>query len=350
MSKDPAEARRIAARALALMTEHDIPPTPENYTIWYTYVAGTKPGLVSSLDILISNKTPFTPERNQEIYEQFFDSQSYARKVEQTSAQLEEALDRVQQLITKAGCDTSAYGRRMSSLSGALNEETQTLEQIRETVGAMVQETRAILAKNQRLEQRLQESTSEMATLREDLENVRRDALTDGLTGVPNRKQFDQRLRAASADAMETGATLSVMLLDIDRFKAFNDRYGHETGDEVLKLVARHLKEHIKGRDLAARFGGEEFAIILPDTRLADAVHLADRIRAHLAHRQVTNRQTHRIYDRVTVSVGVASYRFGEPLEQLVRRSDDALYAAKRAGRNRVCSEAVLTTPRASNG
>ncbi len=350
MSQDPAEARRIAARAMALMARHDIPPTPENYTIWYSYAAGSNPALVRSLDILISNKTPFTPERNQEIYAQFFDSQAYAQAVEDTSSQLEDALDRVQQLISKAGRDTSAYGRRMSSLSGALNEETQTLEQIRETVGAMVQETRAILAKNQRLEQRLRDSTEEMATLRQDLETVRQDALTDALTGAANRKQFDQHLRAASASAMEAGEPLTVMLMDIDRFKAFNDRYGHSTGDEVLKLVARHLKEHVKGRDLPARFGGEEFAVILPDTRLEDAVRLADRIRAHLAHRQVTHRSTQQIYDRVTISVGVGSYRFGEPLEQLVQRCDDALYAAKRAGRNRVCSEAMVDTPRASSG
>ncbi len=238
----------------------------------------------------------------------------------------------------------------MSSLSGALDEENQTLAQIRETVGAMVQETRAILAKNQRLEQRLQESTAEMATLRQDLETVRRDALTDALTGAANRKQFDQRLRATSANAMEAGEPLSVMLMDIDRFKAFNDRYGHKIGDEVLKLVARHLKEHVKGRDLPARFGGEEFAVILPDTRLADALRLADQIRAHLAHRQITHRDTQQIYDRVTVSVGVAEYRYGEPLDHLVRRCDDALYAAKRAGRNRVCSEAMVAAPQASSG
>lgn len=353
MSHDPAEAQRIAARALTLMAEHEVPPTPENYSIWYTYVAGSNPALSRSLDILISNKTPFTPERNAEIYQEFFDSQAYAQAVEDTTAQLEDALGRVQALIGKAGRDTSAYGRRMSSLSGALNEETQTLEQIRETVGAMVQETRAILAKNQRLEQRLRESTAEMASLRQDLETVRRDALTDALTGVANRKQFDQRLREASANAMEAGAPLAVMLMDIDRFKDFNDRYGHDTGDEVLKLVARHLREHVKGKDLPARFGGEEFAVILPDTRLADAVRLADQIRAHLSHRQVTHRSTQRVYDRVTVSVGVASYQYGEPLADLLRRTDDALYAAKRAGRNRVCSEAVVAgarVPHASSG
>jgi diguanylate cyclase len=141
---------------------------------------------------------------------------------------------------------------------------------------------------------------------------------------------------------LETGEPLAVILMDIDHFKTFNDHFGHEMGDEVLKLVARHLIDHVKGRDLPARFGGEEFAVILPETALKHAYTLADRIRDDLAHRRVTNRATHEVYDRVTVSAGVAEYRLGEPLDGLVRRVDAALYAAKRAGRNCVRSEAAL--------
>jgi len=339
---DSVEVHQVSARALELMAAHDVPPTPENYAVWYAYCLGNNPALARSLDILITNKTPFTPERNAEIYQEFFDTRAYARAVESTGAQLEAALGRVQELMERTGRDTSAYGARMSDLSGALTDETRTLTQIRETVSEMVRETRAILAKNERLEQRLQESTAEVVALRRDLESVRRDALTDALTGAANRKQFDQRLRDASAAAMENGEPLAVILLDIDHFKTFNDHFGHEMGDEVLKLVARHLIDHVKGRDLPARFGGEEFAVILPETALKHAHTLADRIRDDLAHRRVTNRSTNEVYDRVTVSAGVAEYRLGEPLDRLVRRVDAALYAAKHAGRNRVRTEAAL--------
>jgi diguanylate cyclase len=343
---DRGEVHRVSARAMELMAAHDVPPTPENYAVWYTYCLGNNPALSRSLDILITNKTPFTPDRNAEIYQEFFDTRAYAQAVESTGAQLAAALGRVQELMERTGRDTSAYGTRMSDLSGTLDDETQTLAQIRETVAEMVRETRAILAKNERLEQRLKESKDEVTALRRDLESVRRDALTDALTGAANRKQFDQRLRDASATAMENGEPLALILLDIDHFKKFNDQFGHEMGDEVLKLVARHLIDHVKGRDLPARFGGEEFAVILPETPLKHAHTLADRIRDDLANRRVTNRATHEIYDRVTVSAGVAAYRFGEPLDRLVRRVDAALYAAKRAGRNCVRAETVVADGR----
>lgn len=334
MSDDPSEVQRIAARALELMAEHDIPPTPENYAVWYAYCVGNNPALSRSMDILISNKTPFTPERNAEIYQEFFDTRAYAQAVEATGEQLEAALGKVQALLESSGRETSAYGERLSNLSGALEGEAPPLEQIRETVSAMVQETRAILAKNEQLEQRLRESKNEVSALHQDLESVRRDSLTDALTGVANRKRFDQRLREASAAAMETGEPLSIIMMDIDNFKAFNDRFGHAIGDEVLKLVARKLVDQAGTRDLPARFGGEEFALILPETRVAEAQTMADRIRGDLAQGRLTNRSTHKVYDRITISAGAAGYHFGESLDQLVRRCDDALYAAKRAGRN----------------
>jgi diguanylate cyclase len=321
------------------MAALDVAPTPENYAVWYAYCAGTNPGLTRSLDILMSNKTPFTPERNAEIYEQFFDDASQADVIESSGKHLEDILGRVQDLIGDAGAETKAYGRRMHSLSGGLDDETKTFQQVQSIVRTMVQETRSILVKNQRLEEKLRQTTAEVSTLREDLEAVRRDALTDALTGAANRKRFDQRLREASAQAMEHGEPLCLMLLDIDHFKQFNDTYGHEIGDEVLKLVARHLFEHLKGKDVPARFGGEEFAVILPNTILTDALTLANHVRHHLARRQLTNRSTQQVYDRITISVGVAQYRYGEPLDVLVRRSDNALYAAKRSGRNLVCSE-----------
>lgn len=340
--QNAAFAREIAERAFAFMAARDIPPTPENYAIWYAYHAGSNPALSRSLNILISNKTPFTPERNAEIYEQFFDTTAHETNVQDTSEKLETALERIQGFLGKAGKDNTSYGRRMSRLSGNLDEETQTLQQIRATVRTMLRETRAVLARNQKLEEKLRESTEEVTKLRRDLETVRRDALTDALTGAANRKQFEQRLRQASAGAMEDGTPLCLILIDIDDFKQFNDRYGHEIGDEVLKLVVRHLFEHLKGKDIPARFGGEEFTIILPDTRLLDAITVANHIRHDLANRLLTHRTSQRIYDRITLSAGVAQYRYGEPLEKLIRRTDAALYAAKHGGRNCVYSEQAI--------
>lgn len=336
-----AGTRALCSQALTLMQRHDIPATPENYAIWYAYCAGTHPELSQILDILISNHTSFTPERNDELYERFFSMKPQTTALVDTGQKLEQAMGKIVKFLGEAGADTSAYGRRLADLSGDL-AAGDSIAEVQTTVRALIRETRGILVKNQELENRVARSGREIAALRKDLASVRRDALTDPLTGAANRKLFDQRLREGSAAAMESGSSLCLVLADIDHFKDFNDRFGHRVGDEVLKLVAQQLREQIKGRDTSARYGGEEFALVLPDTSLEDSVLLADRIRGQLSARDLTNRQSDTRYGRITLSAGVAQYRYGEPLDQLIQRADKALYAAKNAGRNRVVPETDL--------
>src|SRR6185437_6898731 len=132
---------------------------------------------------------------------------------------------------------------------------------------------------NEQLESRLSQSSGEIKELRQNLAAVRHEAMTDALTGIANRKSFELTLRNAARDAVETGEPLALLFIDIDRFKHFNDTYGHQLGDQVLRLVARTLTDCVKGRDTAARSGGEEFAILLPQTRVVDAMRLAELIR-----------------------------------------------------------------------
>jgi diguanylate cyclase len=129
------------------------------------------------------------------------------------------------------------------------------------------------------------------------------------------------------------------MLTDIDYFKKFNDSYGHLTGDQVLRLVAIAVKQNVKGQDVAARYGGEEFAIVLPQTRLDDAMVLADQIRQTMRRRRIVRKETRDDFGTITLSIGAACYRPGEPLAEIVRRADAALYFAKNNGRNRAASE-----------
>ena len=333
--------RAIAERAMDSMARHDVPATPENYTIWYAYVAGSDPELVKALDVVISNHGTFTAERNAEIYERFFSRSRLDHAVQAAGEGLETAMERVLSLLGDFGADQNAYGRKLAQMSGALDGGS-TAATVQAVLRQLRQETRAILVKNQELEHRLGRSKREIQQLRQDLENVRRDALTDPLTGIANRKQFDQRLREACAAALEDGGEVALVMADIDHFKAFNDRFGHRVGDEVLKLVARHLRNHVKGRDTPARYGGEEFALILPATTLEGAGVLADQIRKSLAEHSLTSRKTDLRYGKVTLSLGIAVYRLGERLDDLLQRADRALYLAKQEGRNRVCTEAQL--------
>jgi diguanylate cyclase len=335
--------RAIAERAMHAMARHDVPATPENYAIWYAYAAGSDPELVKALDVVISNNGTFTPERNAEIRERFFARSRLDQTVQATGAGLESAIARILELLGDHDADQSAFGRKLAQMSGALDGGS-TAETVQQVLRQLRQETRAILVKNQELEYRLNRSKREIEQLRQDLETVRRDALTDPLTGIANRKQFDQRLREACAAALEDGTAVALVMADIDHFKAFNDRFGHRVGDEVLKLVARHLRDHVKGRDTPARYGGEEFTLILPATSLDGATVLAEQIRKSLAEHNLTSRQTDLRYGRVTLSSGIAVYRLGERLDDLLQRADRALYLAKQGGRNRVCTESQLPT------
>ena len=135
-------------------------------------------------------------------------------------------------------------------------------------------------------------------------------------------------------------------MIDIDHFKRFNDQFGHQTGDQVLRLVATTLKSTIRDSDLAARYGGEEFVVVLPETELDGAMFLAEKIRRSVYDKKLLRKSTNEIIGRVTASIGVGIYRAGETADQFVDRVDGYLYEAKRHGRN--CVVGNSTFPKAA--
>ncbi len=169
---------------------------------------------------------------------------------------------------------------------------------------------------------------------------VEQQALVDGLTGLANRRLCTAALEKELARAERFGEPLALVLVDIDDFKRINDRWGHPTGDEVLKLFAKTLHEGVREIDLAGRWGGEEFALLLPETDLEGGRELAERVRRKLARKKFLAPDGERI--RVTASFGVAAFPDAPSQDQLVAASDGALYEAKRAGKNQVAIAAQL--------
>jgi diguanylate cyclase len=167
---------------------------------------------------------------------------------------------------------------------------------------------------------------------------VRKESLTDPLTGVANGKAFDTAMETALL-ALAEGENVSLMMCDIDHFKKFNDSFGHQTGDQVLRLVANCLSDNVKGRDTAARYGGEEFAVLLRGTALADATHIAEQIRESVEGRKLVKKSTGDILGTITISIGVAQFVPGDTAETVIRRADACLYGAKQNGRNLVLSQ-----------
>ena len=213
----------------------------------------------------------------------------------------------VHEAIDSAMVSASAFSGSLQAAASDLAEET-SVEKLRETAAKLLRDTRAMQDTNRRLEQRLETSRADIASLQRDLDEVRRESMLDPLTKIYNRKSFDEGILRAIAEASVDGGPLCLLLVDIDHFKNFNDSYGHQTGDQVLRLVAMTLKSNIKGKDIVARYGGEEFVAILPSTDLEGAVILADNIRKAIQAKELLKRSTNEKLGRITASFGVALF------------------------------------------
>jgi len=193
-----------------------------------------------------------------------------------------------------------------------------------------------------KLEAQFVEKSRELDMIRESLSRSEERARTDTLTGLPNRRALEEFFRTAQSEAMEQGQPLSAFLIDIDHFKRFNDNFGHGVGDQVLRLVAKALRERVREHDLPARYGGEELIAVLPGADLAVCAAAAERIRRALAECKITRRSTGEELPGITVSIGVGQFQLGESMEDMIDRCDRALYQAKKRGRNIVVTENEL--------
>ncbi len=341
-AKASSETQLLAEAAMKAMSANDVPPTPQNYAIWYTYVAQTNPELMRGIDAIIAQRLPFTEELSAELTRRYFSDSNIPIKVFETGGRLQVVIDQVRRFLGDQAGDIGNFGQTLDSFSSAIGN-SQPAPKMSALIADLIQETQAMAGRNHSLENRLGKIAGEVSELRENLETVQREALTDALTGIPNRKFFDARLREAVREAVRNKEPMSLLLCDIDHFKRFNDTYGHQIGDQVLKLVARSLSDSVKGRDTPARIGGEEFSIILPRTNLQQAVIVANQIRTAIARRKIIDKTTQDNYGDLTLSFGAAEYRPDEAISDLIRRSDSALYHAKRAGRNRVSTELEIS-------
>jgi len=183
-------------------------------------------------------------------------------------------------------------------------------------------------------------------TMKRQSDLLRQWVYIDGLTGVSNRRSFDEHLKSEWARAVRVGAALSVALVDVDLFKRYNDHYGHQAGDECLRRVAAEMKSGVKRpTDLVARYGGEEFGLLLPDTGLDGALHLANQIRQRLLEAQIEHADS-TVGPLLTISVGVCTLPSGDAgsAAALLREADAQLYLAKSRGRNQACGVVLPAT------
>lgn len=338
----PPDPRRAIDDAIALLARHQLPPTPLNLMLGYAYAGGRFPDLKSRVDQLLGSAPDILHAKWTEVACRHVWSQETCPHVFEGVESLHSAIAEVLASMSDAEGEATTYARFLGQTADRLKTAT-AIELVRDMLAEVIRMTEATAKKYHDIESVLETTAEQIAVLRLSLEEARREAVTDHLTGLFNRKYLDARLRELVAEAKRAGRELCFLLLDIDGFKAFNDSFGHKRGDDVIRLVGRIIRSAVRDTDVPARFGGDEFAIILPRTAMVDAQALAERIRHALADRKIVIRSSKQDLGKVTASLGLARLEWNQSVEQLFEATDQALYQAKHQGRNR-----VVTAPPAS--
>jgi diguanylate cyclase len=327
------KAYEVAKKALVAMEMHKVWPTPVNFELWLHFLADKNSPVGVAVAQVIASGEAFTDSLGESLAAQHLPKAMLNGEILEAGDALSKELDSVSRAIESARESNEAYGEQLATASKSLEgEDTGVMKAM---VNTLTNATQRMLGENKHLETQLADTTAEMGRLKEHLEAVRRDAMTDGLTNLANRKAFDEALERAVAAAESQRDPLCVAVIDIDHFKSFNDTWGHQTGDQVLRYVASVIGRAGVAPRTAARYGGEEFAIILPGETARGALPLLEHMREEIATRVLKRRSTNEDLGAVTISVGVAELRADEGLTSLIERADGALYASKHGGRNR---------------
>lgn len=258
-----------------------------------------------------------------------------SKAVMQASSKLDQELSKVLGSIRAHITTNDSYAKSLANAQARLGALPES-EQVRVIVSLLVAENERMRNDSNALKIRLEDSQKQIQSLRSSLTEAEEVVLKDPLTGTGNRRQFDVTMEKAIQECQTKVTPLSLVMCDIDHFKRVNDAFGHQVGDELIKMFARVIEGSVRDADTVIRYGGEEFAVILPMTDQDGARVIAERIRRQFESKRLTIRETNQKIGQLTASFGVAQYRTGDDVEALVQRADAKLYDAKSSGRNRV--------------
>jgi len=326
--------------ALTYIAKYNLPANPVNYTVWYEYVAGKNMKLKKAIDASLDAAKPISAGNVEILYQKYVadgDRIVISRLLTKIALMLKDITGHV--LETEG--DLAGHGKNLGELADQISK-AHDYNEIKDVVDQMIVETKELVDSGKRLQKRMKISSEDLKQLQQDLEKSQQEAQTDVLTSLLNKRGFEKRFELERIRAKQNEISFSLIMVDIDHFKKVNDSFGHLVGDSLLKSIANLLKSHLRKNDIASRYGGEEFLILLPETGIQGAKAAAQKIRDTLATKEWKLKETGKPMGKITVSMGIALYKLNEPEEALIKRVDDALYLAKNRGRDQIVTQDEL--------
>ncbi|MEQ9505872.1 MAG: GGDEF domain-containing protein [Hyphomonas sp.] len=331
---------RVAAATMDLIQRHAALPDPISYAVWFSYAAKSNDALVDAVSKKLEKGKSLSQFDVAEIYNSFLAVDSTSEISQKIGAQFGNSMNAVSELILEGAKNNDSFRATLETL-GQRAAAAGTAVEVDEIVSRLVVENEKMSKAMSVLDQGLSESQAQIERLNGELDALQKLTLLDPLTAVANRRAFDACLAQTIEQAAAARAPFCLAMTDIDHFKRVNDTLGHHSGDVVLKSFARILQGNTKGKDMVARCGGEEFAIILPQTDMVSAHNLMVKIAAEIRATLFLDEQDHGRIGQITASFGVSEYKPGLSAEDLFEQADSKLYDAKRSGRD--CVKSGLT-------
>ncbi|BBO89373.1 GGDEF domain-containing protein [Desulfosarcina ovata] len=328
------DSRLYLRLALEKIGKYELPTDPLNYCIWYEYSSGKNSALNKSIDDYLKSNRTFSTNISKRHFNQYILNRQEARneliqnELKNVFSNLFKAIDTTNRMFTESGNNLDVMNQAPF--------HNLTEADINHLVIQIKQEIKRLESSSNLFKEDLQKANCEIDRLKKKLDRYRDEAQKDPLTKLDNRRSFENRLKLALDEANDSGNPLCMIMADIDHFKKINDTHGHLVGDNVIRMVASTIRESIKGKDLAARIGGEEFAILLPNTPFDGAMKLANDMRLAIEQLDLKKKRTGERVGTITLSFGVTAFKYSEIAEDFINRSDQALYRSKKSGRNKV--------------
>ncbi|ROV59648.1 GGDEF domain-containing protein [Vibrio ponticus] len=321
-------------KAVPLMMKNHVAATPANYALWYTYVDNSMPQLNQELENVIESFGICPPSEGGKLYSKHIAPKAEV-KLSDLRANIEILLSELTTSMNDTLSDTSQFSAMIDKSFDNLERvetESMSLDEVMVVIRQLVSESKGIRHSTSFLTNQLSSASEEINRLKSQLVEVQKDALFDSMSGLYNRRSFDTDIQTLCQSEQH----FCLILADIDHFKNYNDKYGHLFGDAIIRGLARRLQSSCRDGATAYRFGGEEFAIVVPNKNIRVVRQFADSLRRAVEKLSIKDRRSGKQVGNITASFGVTEFQPNDTAESLIERTDQLLYEAKQLGRNRV--------------